>query len=44
MIREMRTRALQKEERPPLRGDRIFISRLLARLSWFFFLWLVRAL
>jgi hypothetical protein len=44
MIRGRRTSALYKEGRPPLRGDPIFISGLLARLSWFFYLWPVRAL
>jgi hypothetical protein len=28
----------------PLRKDQIFIFELLARLSWFFYLWPVRAL
>jgi hypothetical protein len=44
MIRGRRTLALLKEGRPPLRGDQIFISGLLARLSWFFYLRPVRAL
>jgi hypothetical protein len=44
MIRGRRTRALKKEGRPPLRGDLIFFSGLLARLSWFFYLRPVRAL
>jgi hypothetical protein len=44
MIRGRRTLALQKEGRPPLRGDGIFIFGLLARLSGFFYLWPVRAL
>jgi hypothetical protein len=44
MIRGRRTSVLYKEGRPPLRRDLIFISGLLARLSWFFNLWPVRAL
>jgi hypothetical protein len=44
MIRGRRTLALQKEGRPPLRGDGIFIFGLLARLSGFFYLRPVRAL
>jgi hypothetical protein len=43
-IRGRRTLALLKEGRSPLIGDRIFISGLLARLSWFFYLWPTRAL
>jgi hypothetical protein len=33
-----------KGGRPPIRRDLIFISELLARLSWFLYLWPVRAL
>jgi hypothetical protein len=44
MIRGRRTSALEKEGRPPLRRDPIFIFRLLARLSWFFYFRPVRAL
>jgi hypothetical protein len=44
MIRGRRTPALQKEGRPPLRRDLIFIFKLLARLSWLFYLRPVRAL
>jgi hypothetical protein len=33
-----------KDQKTSSRGDQIFISRLLARLSWFFYLRLARAL
>jgi hypothetical protein len=43
-MRGRRTSVLLKEGRLPLRKDLIPISELLARLSWFFYLRLVRAL